>query len=70
MAYVSNGEPRRETMVGVPVTYEEREFLRLAAKEADTSISDIMRKGGFAEAQRRIGEARHRQAEAKAAAGR
>ena len=63
MAYVSSGEPKRETMVGVPVTYEEREFLRLAAAEADTSISEIMRKGGFAEAQQRIGAARLRRAE-------
>ena len=70
MAYVSNREPRRETMVGIPVTLEEREFLRLAAKEASTSISDIMRSGGFAEARKRIGKARLQQAEAAATASR
>ena len=62
-----NGRERRDKAMSVPVTTEERELLRLAARESNASISEIMRNGSFAEARKRIADARIR---AEAAAGR
>ena len=56
-----NGRVHRDKAMSVPVTSEERELLRLAARESNASIAEIMREGSFAEARKRIADARLRQ---------